>query len=682
MTTPKAIYEELQNLMPDPKGPSSSGQIWSFCPCHPDGSKTGRRSLSLHPIYGLKCWAGCQWETVATELRNRQGPMPVRQVSRVDGEPVAVYRYKDVNGNVIAEHGRFEQSAGQKSFAWRTPGRTWKEGLNGIRQVDLPLYNADQIASSQGVIYFVEGEKASDACTIQGLMAVTLPQGASGSTPSPQQLAILEQRDVILWPDNDEAGAKLMTKVEALLRPIAKTVSYVDIPINLPHKGDAHDYFSMGGTVDGLTSTGSEIVVEHKTADNITVHVPSASGLIHFAFEDIEKKKHAMDTELTVSLNGATHEPYGLRINILSNSATDSLRRNLENLYGKELQWTQIINSAFRRVRESYTAIDYAIDTATIEQLDAQDLFLVNPLLPADSPTVLFGDGGSFKSYVAIALAIHVAIGRPWMGAATPCLPVIYLDYEDTPHNFAKRQRRLLQGLGIDGGMPHNSLFYWPGRGLPHAGHVEALKRKIQSTGACLLIIDSIAPAAGGKAEDSEVALAYFRSLAKLSITTLNLAHVTKGAGGGSPDHPFGSIFWHNMARRTWHASRVQELQLPELDLGFYCKKANDGARPKNINIHAVFNDPDGPVVLTETEIKEVPQLSALQSTQQRVWDVLIMPMTIRQITEELIDIDETTVHQSLRRHPKSFIRQEQEVSQENKNKGRPPQLWARRHNE
>jgi len=679
MTTPKAIYEELKNFMPDPKGPSSSGQIWSFCPCHPDGSKTGRRSLSLHPIYGLKCWAGCQWETVATELRNRQGPMPVRQVSRVDGEPVAIYRYKDVNGNVIAEHGRFEQSAGQKSFAWRTPGRTWKEGLNGIRQVDLPLYNADQIASSQGVIYFVEGEKASDACTIQGLMTVTLPQGASGSTPSPQQLAILEQRDVILWPDNDEAGAKLMTKVEALLRPIAKTVSYVDIPINLPHKGDAHDYFSMGGTVDGLTSTGSEIVVEHKTAENITVHVPSASGLIHFAFEDIEKKKHAMDTELTVSLNGATHEPYGLRMNILSNSATDSLRRNLENLYGKELQWTQMINSAFRRVREAYTTIDYAIDTATMEPLDAQDLFLVNPLLPTDSPTILFGDGGSFKTYLAISLAIHVAIGRPWMGAETPCLPVIYLDYEGTPQSFANRQRRILHGMGIDVGMPHNSLFYWAGRGLPLADHVEALKRKIQSTGACLLIIDSIGPAAGGEVEKSEVSLSYFRSLAKLSITTLNIAHITKG---GDKKYPFGSIYWHNEARRTWYVERVQEEELPELDLGIYCRKVNDGARPSATAIHAVFNDPHGPVILSPTAIKAVPELADQQSTQKRIWDVLIMPMTIRQITEELFDIDETTVDQSLRRHPKLFIRQEQEVSQENKNKGRPPQLWARRHNE
>jgi hypothetical protein len=58
----------------------------------------------------------------------------------------------------------------------------------------------------------------------------------------------------------------------------------------------------------------------------------------------------------------------------------------------------------------------------SLEQLRAQAqsmTWVVKHLVPADSIGVLFGASGTFKSFIAIDLALHIAHGLPWMGKKT-----------------------------------------------------------------------------------------------------------------------------------------------------------------------------------------------------------------------------------------------------------------------
>ncbi|HEY9147871.1 MAG TPA: AAA family ATPase, partial [Gammaproteobacteria bacterium] len=42
--------------------------------------------------------------------------------------------------------------------------------------------------------------------------------------------------------------------------------------------------------------------------------------------------------------------------------------------------------------------------------------WLVQDLIPARNVTLLYGDGGTGKSLLALQLAVAVALGRPWLG--------------------------------------------------------------------------------------------------------------------------------------------------------------------------------------------------------------------------------------------------------------------------
>jgi len=58
----------------------------------------------------------------------------------------------------------------------------------------------------------------------------------------------------------------------------------------------------------------------------------------------------------------------------------------------------------------------------TLEQLRAQSQnvsWLIKQLVPSESIGIFFGASGTFKSFIAIDLALHVAHGLPWLGRKT-----------------------------------------------------------------------------------------------------------------------------------------------------------------------------------------------------------------------------------------------------------------------
>lgn len=69
----------------------------------------------------------------------------------------------------------------------------------------------------------------------------------------------------------------------------------------------------------------------------------------------------------------------------------------------------------------------------TLDQLREQARsvnWLVKHLVPAESVGLLFGASGTFKSFIAIDLALHIAHGLPWMGRKTQQGPVVIIAAE------------------------------------------------------------------------------------------------------------------------------------------------------------------------------------------------------------------------------------------------------------
>lgn len=156
------------------------------------------------------------------------------------------YRVRGGNGVTVAIHRRREYAGGDKTVTWYQPDGT-TAGLGGRKVESLPLYGGERLPERPGALVIVcEGEKAAQALTDAGWLAVGTVTGAHG-TPGDAALTALHERPVVLWPDNDEPGHGHMARV-------GRALARLDTPARLlvwpdaPPKGDAADFLAAGGT--------------------------------------------------------------------------------------------------------------------------------------------------------------------------------------------------------------------------------------------------------------------------------------------------------------------------------------------------------------------------------------------------------------------------------------------------
>ncbi|MCP1335158.1 AAA family ATPase [Futiania mangrovi] len=176
-------------------------------------------------------------------LRNELGIEigETEQQSRI----VAEYDYRAADGDLLFQVVRFEP----KAFLQRRPagGGGWIWNLKGI---DLVPYRLPQILEGgDRTIYIAEGEKDVHALEGLGLLATCNPGGAGKWREGFSQY--LAGADVVILPDNDEAGRDHAEKVAASLRGKAARVRIVHLP-GLQEKGDAADWIAAGGTAEEL----------------------------------------------------------------------------------------------------------------------------------------------------------------------------------------------------------------------------------------------------------------------------------------------------------------------------------------------------------------------------------------------------------------------------------------------
>jgi hypothetical protein len=152
---------------------------------------------------------------------------------------VATYDYRDETGDLLFQVCRFEP----KDFRQRRPDPSAKDGWNwsvkGVRQVPYRLPEVLEVLSQGGSVFIVEGEKDADALWKRNIPATC---NAGGAGKWPEGLAdLFVQADVVILPDNDDAGRNHAAVVGASMRGVASSVRVLDLP-GLPQKGDVSDW--------------------------------------------------------------------------------------------------------------------------------------------------------------------------------------------------------------------------------------------------------------------------------------------------------------------------------------------------------------------------------------------------------------------------------------------------------
>jgi putative DNA primase/helicase len=133
----------------------------------------------------------------------------------IHGEPSAEWCYRAPDGQPIAFVQRFDLNGQRKLFSPQTwNGSSWiRKGPPAPR----PLYGLDRLAARPDALVLVcEGEKATDAAAMLMPEAACVTSINGSNSADKADWTPLQGRRVLIWPDNDKAGALYANNAKSL----------------------------------------------------------------------------------------------------------------------------------------------------------------------------------------------------------------------------------------------------------------------------------------------------------------------------------------------------------------------------------------------------------------------------------------------------------------------------------
>ena len=224
----------------------SEDRLQARCPAHDDRRPSLSATLGSDGRVLLKCHAGCTFEAILSALQLSPPELFPRRDRAQAHQRVQTYDYLDRDGSLVFQVVR---RAGKKFLQRRRDkSGNWVYNIKGVVTVPYRLPGLLQ-SSPDATVFVAEGEKDVNRLSDLGLVA-TCNAGGAGKWHKTFS-AHLEARDVVILPDNDDAGRKHAEQVRSMLEPAAKRVRVVDLP-DLPAKGDVSDWLDAGHSKDDL----------------------------------------------------------------------------------------------------------------------------------------------------------------------------------------------------------------------------------------------------------------------------------------------------------------------------------------------------------------------------------------------------------------------------------------------
>jgi len=267
-----------------------------------------------------------------------------------------------------------------------------------------------------------------------------------------------------------------------------------------------------------------------------------------------------------------------------------------------EVDWIGLVEELAQRVLAAERQGEPATLLHTLPKPIADEAMIVDgfPLLERH-PLVLFGDGGTAKSYLALYFAGKLSLRG---------LNVLYADWELAGGDHRERLERL-----FGRGMP---AIHYVRCSRPLVYEAERLRRIVRDKEIAFAVFDSVAFACEGAPELAEAAQRYFQALRQFGpLGSLHVAHVAK-ALEGADKKPFGSVFWHNGARATWHVRPAETTPGDDaLTVALTNRKANTAGLRPSIGFELRFSAES--TTIERVNLADVPDLAASLSLGERI---------------------------------------------------------------
>ena len=315
-------------------------------------------------------------------------------------------------------------------------------------------------------------------------------------------------------------------------------------------------------------------------------------------FSRVVEHRDTLSAEVTVS-NYVGTELHWARVNLASTQGRGALIRAVDEAEPTG-DWRPIIERSCRMVAKHVRLGEPAVPLIAAPP-ESERRWAVQDWIPHGQITVLFGDGGAGKSYLALMLALSGLLDRAltprWR--MTALHRVLYLDWEADAAEQRVRLWRLSEGLGssvLDGAILHRTMR------RPLKDEIATIRAEVARGEVDFVIADSLAPASGPEPEHADAALSALLALRSLAVTVLCLAHVSKAqADAKAPARPYGSVHIQNLARSTIEARASEDDDRQDATVTLYHRKSNFGKRCPPAALRFTF-DPAGPVRVSSGE--------------------------------------------------------------------------------
>jgi hypothetical protein len=295
------------------------------------------------------------------------------------------------------------------------------------------------------------------------------------------------------------------------------------------------------------------------------------------------------------SVDGHVHQA---RFNLSSTTSRTTLSRALTARASAEgLDWLDLLEDFCRRVMAAEREGDPAEEVGALP-MPLRETYRLEPLLPQDQVSILFGDGGTGKSTLAAAIAVSIKSGATLVDGWTPRRAnVLYLDWEAGVASINRRVR----GVALGAHIPERTTITYMNcrRRGPLSNFAEDVARRVDREQYGLVVVDSVGMASGTGAEGSdanESAIRLFSAFGYIGTTVLAIDHVNKNDAieSGRPSRPYGSIYKSHLARATYELRRSSNPD-GSSNLGIYNTKVNDAAPMPPIGLRVSHQD-DGAI--------------------------------------------------------------------------------------
>lgn len=216
-----------------------------------------------------------------------------------------IFEFKDEEGNVLYSVIRREYQYAPKQirpFYINGEGKKIYTIPKRFRK-NRPLYNLDKLTTWEGPVVIVEGEKCCHE-RIQNKIPNCLLTTWSGGAGAVNRVDLkpLQGKEIILWPDNDEAGKEAMKYIASKI-PGTKMVQ-TDA---LEPKWDIVDVYNAKIDIQTVLNTAQEITVRPGDVKIDNLEVPDEKDLASVCYEIISEnliKTYYYDYKAIVMFRG------------------------------------------------------------------------------------------------------------------------------------------------------------------------------------------------------------------------------------------------------------------------------------------------------------------------------------------------------------------------------------------